>query len=493
MLHLEDKISVAIGGPIKAGKEVLVKYAAVHRDILFQSLAGNFWVPPRLNSISTEHNQVLFELYSADPQRYSLEFQYDCLANCLVQQTEVNTSSGLVLHLQPLEIDRHIYAEANRDNMGTSFSSYVQMYEEVRKRVTPPDVWIYLRVPEENINLILERIRSGGRKGEQKFLEDPSYILDIIRRNEHFFKEVVRQPVITLDATHAVFSGEKNDHYVEELYRDIAAKIRTYKKLQRLPLGDWEAVDHNQSQKGMREARRQLRKYLADHQTIITIAGLVGSSKTGTAELLSAELNIDLMLELSGKHNAIADELLTKFLRDKKTYAYPLQKSLISKRINMRRDKYASGNSFVEDRSPVEDQSIFWRQLHQQRYLSDEQMEELGSLAKQAYTTAPKSDLMIKLIRTPEECREMILRRGRREEIDAWPIEELRAMEIFYHDIFQDMDKYGSHQGPTIDLKLEDLDGKKESGKWDAKNTTHWGYLFQEILLSLLERDGKKK
>src|SRR3989338_4018651 len=357
------------------------------------------------------------------------------------------------------------------------------MFGEVRKRVSSPDVWIYLRVPEEKIDLLLERIKTNGREGEKKFLTDSSYLHENIRRNERFFTEIVRQPVITIDATHPLFGGETSQEHLPGIYQDIANKIYAYKKPHRLTLDEWEAVDHNRAQNAMREARRQVRKYLTDHQTVITIAGLVGSSKTGTAELLSAELDIDIMRELSGKHNAIADDLFEKFLWDKKTYAYDFQKSLIPKRIGQRNDKYQSGRSFVEDRSPVEDQSIFWRRLQEQGYLSKEQMDELIQSAKTAYAPAPKSDVMIKLLRSPRECRKMILKRGRPAEIKAWSRAELEAMEVFYKGLFEDMDKYGSHQGPKMELDLQE---------WDAKNTTHWGFLFQEILHGLLEWEERK-
>lgn len=484
MLHLDDKITIAVGGPIKAGKDVLLDNASNYQETLFQSLRGNFWVPQQVQVISEEHNRALFGRYSADPQRYAFEFQVACLNNRLAQQSKVDAAQGLVFHGQPLEIDRYIYAEANRSNMGDSFESYTGMYEEIRKRVASPDLWIYLRVPEERLDIMLERIRTGGRDGEKKFLEDSSYLLETIRLNEEFFTKVVRQPVITIDATHPVFGGQRDNEYLPTLYQDIANQIRQYKKPRRLPLQEWEEIDYNRSQKGMREARRQLRRYLATNQSIIAFAGLVGISKTSMAELLSAELDIEVMLELSGKHNAIADELLDKFLRDKKTYAYDLQKSLIPKRIGMRKEKYALGKSFVEDRSPVEDQSIFWRRLHQQGNLSDDQMRELTGLAKQAYATAPKSNLMIKLLRSPEQCREMILRRGRQVEIDAWPIEDLKEMEVLYRDFFEDMEQYKSHDGPTLELDVE---------YWDAKNTVHWGYLFQEMFHNLLEWEERKK
>ena len=484
MLHLEDKITIAVGGPIKAGKDFFLRYVDKYKETLYSCLQGNFWVPQQVQVISEEHNQELFRRYSAQPERYAFEFQMACLSNRLAQQTKVDTAQGLVFHGQPLEIDRHIYAEANRQHIGDAFSTYEQLYEQVRKRVTSPDVWIYLRIPEKKIGILLDRIRSHGREGEQKFLDDHSYLRENIQKNEYFFKHIVRQPVITIDATDPVFGTDNDEGQLLSLYQTIAAQIQEYKQPPRLTLLEWKAVDYNRAQKGTREARRQLRKYLAAHQTIITMAGLVGVSKTSMAELLQEELDIDIMRELSGGNDAIVDELLAHFLLDKKRYGYELQRSLIPKRIGRRKQQYQSGRSFVEDRSPVEDQSIFWRRLRQQGYLSSSQIKELIGLAKKAYAAAPQSDLMIKLLRTPQACREMILARGRPQEIAAWPEAELEKMKLLYDDLFHDMRKYGSHDGPTLELDL---------ATFDPKNTIHLGHLWQEMLHSFLEWEERKK
>jgi len=478
MLQLEDKITIALAGPIKSGKSILAEKAKEYQNVLYQSLQGNFWVPKKLTVIEEHLDNDLFEKYSTDPQRYAFEFQCMCMANRLAQQDQVDISTGIVLLDQPLEIDRHIYAEANKISLEGSFRTYERLNAEVKKRVTSPDIWIYLRVPEEKIAIILERIERYGREGEKKFLADSSYLIQNIRLNEKFFASV-RQPVITIDATNPVFSGENNEEQLQSIYASIAKEVSQFKSPPRLTLDEWEAVDYNRAQNGAREARRQLRKYLAEHPTIITLAGPVGAGKTGMAELIHEELDVGIHRELDGKNDVIADDLLGKFLCDKKTYGYDLQKCLLPKRTGARTEKYELGDSFVEDRSPVEDQSIFWRRLHRQGYLSDEQMEELQGLAKETYAKAPKSDVMIKLLRSPRECRKMVLARGRPQEVMAWPLQELEQMQLLYEDLFEDMEQYGSHQGPKIGLNL---------AEFNPKNTIHQGYLWQEVLHSLIEK-----
>lgn len=476
MLQLEDKITIALAGPIKAGKDILARYAPQYSEILFQSLNGNFWIPKKLNVINEQQNADLFERYSQHPDQYAFEFQTACIANRLAQQNQVDNSSGLVLLGQPLEIDRHIYAEANKENLGNSFQTYKQLYSEVKKRVTSPDIWIYVRITEEQLPVLLDRIERHGRAGEKKFIQDPSYLIENIRLNEQFFA-TIRQPIIELDGTTAFFNNEPDILLATQLYTLLAQKINQYKPPHHLTIDEWEAIDYNRAQNGVREARKQLRTYLQQHNKILTIAGPVGAGKTGLAELISHELDIDIFRELDGKNDQIVDELLFKFLRDKKTYAYDLQKSLLPKRINARNELAAQHKSFIEDRSPVEDQSIFWRRLHQQGHLNDTQLAELKTLAIQSYKTAPTSDVMIKLFRSAKECRKMILDRGRLPEVQAWPEAELETMQKLYDDFFEDMQQYGSHHGPTVDINLHNF---------NPKNTIHQGYLWQEILHGLL-------
>ncbi len=484
-MMLEDKISIAVAGPFKSGKGVLSRKAQEERfmRILIQTtLDGNYWVPKRIATVRENLQEDIFEKYSTDPRKYAFEFQIHSMAQRLAQQNFIDRMAGLLFQGQPLEVDRWVYAEANREHIGDSFATYERMYQEVSRRVRSPELYLYLRIPPERVDVLQRRIRESGRAGEQQFVTDPAYLRSIIELNDRFFHEIVRKPVLEIDATDPAFdqNDDQHDSFFEELFQRIAFWIRDHKKPPQLELEEWIAVDYNRAQQASREARRQLREYLQQHQKIITLAGLVGSGKTGFAEMLSYELEIDLLRELDGSNDRIADELLGQFLRDKPRYCYELQRHLTPKRAGARKEMYAQGRSFVEDRTPEEDQGIFHRRFHQQGYLSDDQMGELQRMAKGAYAQAPKSACMIKLLRDPHDTRDLILRRGRPEEIGAWPPAELEAMAALYDSFFREVDHYGAHQGPKLEFDLR---------KIDPRNSTHQGYIFQTIHHALLDAE----
>lgn len=483
-MQLEDKITLAVAGPIKAGKEIFVAQAEKYKDILFHCLDGNYWVPQKLSVVNKKQDRELFERYSAHPHAYAFEFQIQNIASRLEQQNKVDYASGIVLLGQPLEIDHRVYAEANRENIGASFPTYGALYEQVKKRVASPHLWIYLRV--QDVEVLKRRIAKRGFPGEQKFLGDDSYLRRNIELNERFFSEVPL-PVIRIDATPSVFDesdGGDNAAYFKNLFADIAANVRRSKPPLRLSLNEWLAMDYNRGKKAAKSAHAQLQQYLREYLTIITLVGNVGVGKTGLAELLEDELGIDILKELEGSNDTVGDELLSKFLRDKPRYGYDLQKYLLPRRLERRKRQHRQGRSFVEDRSPVEDQSIFWRRFHQQGFLSDEQLQGLQMLAKAAYKDAPASTLMIKLHRPYTRCRQMILQRGRSEEIAAWTEQELQQLEELYNNFLEDMVQYGSHHGPMLEWDLEEL---------QPEHAIHQGFMFQEMHHRLLEwREDRK-
>ena len=282
----------------------------------------------------------------------------------------------------------------------------------------------------------------------------------------------------------------------------------------------------------------------------MSLAGVVGAGKTGMAELLAQELGIDIMRELDGSNDEIKGELLGKFLADKATYCFDLQKYLTPKRTDARKEKYAQRRSFVEDRTPEEDQLVFHRRFHEQGYLTDAQVEELHDLAQRTYAKGPKSDCMVMLMRNPREARKMILARGRPVEVRAWPESELRAMARFYEEsgsgaMIKDLAKrlkdgiQISDENAVTDLEqrvlvaeqklerilqvLDDVanrgyplkgrdfredvffdlvdalgahDGAKvrlDMDEIDPKNTIHRGFMYQEMFHGMLEHERVKR
>ncbi len=488
MLHVQDNITLGLLGIIAAGKTTLTEAAQnpeFTHNLLDPLLLGNFWVPPTV-SISPEGvNQRLLDRYGEDPQGVAFEFQVAQFANRFRRHKDVEGNSGVNIVDMPIAADRWGYAVANRENMGSSFESYVEMFDDVSPNAKEPDAYVYLRVPRERIDVVLDRIRARKRPAEQGFLQDPSYLLRLIDVYDEFHTHVTR-PVITVDATGFTprERGGLDREYLSRTLDQIAVEARRYCRPPRLTIDMWEAVDFNTAQKAARTAKRQLRGYLRQNQRILTIAGLVAAGKTGFGETLSDDLDIELVRELQGRNDTVSDELVSKFLRDKQRYCFELQKYLTPKRSEARRKAWATGKSFVEDRTPEEDQIIFHRRFREQGYLTDEQFRELRILAISTYSAAPKSHCMILLEGDPKTSRRRALLRGRAEEVNAWPEEELQELRKLYEDFFDRVDELLAHDGSRVTI---------DTAKVDIDKEIHRGYVFQQILLGMLDEDERKR
>ena len=194
-------------------------------QILLQTiLDGNYWVPKRMAAIKENHQEDIFEKYSADPRRYAFEFQVHSMAQRLAQQNVIDRMGGVIFQGQPLEVDRWVYAEANRGHIGEAFATYERMYQEVSRRVGSPEMYLYLRIPPERVEILQRRIQLSGRAGEQQFVSNPAYLRSIIEFNEHFFHEIVRKPVLEIDAIHPAFDGDTEEHlpFFTELFQPVS-------------------------------------------------------------------------------------------------------------------------------------------------------------------------------------------------------------------------------------------------------------------------------
>lgn len=496
-MNLKDNIRVGVSGVIQSGKDQFTEAATgIYQDILLEALTGNFWVPHQVVSHTEKRNRELFRKYSAQPEKYAFAYQMECLANRQACQKIVDSESGLVLQNEPLDVERATFGEANKDYMGEFFPIYDNVSRQAISSAKKVDLHVYLQVKDEEkgISELLDRIKCYGREGEKKFIQEPSYLVQLIRYHENFFKEV-KIPVIYVDATHPSFRKDRQDkEHLKTVLAGVAKDIRKYESPPRLKLFEWEAVeeyDHNRAHQAARFGRRHLRDYLAKNQKIITLAGLVSSGKTGLAELISDELEIALSRELSGRNVEVRDNYLGNFLNalsdfklgkipmeDLRKHCYALQEHLIPQRSERRQKFFDTGKSFVEDRSPVEDPCIFWKHFQEPGYLTEEQVSHLQSMAVEAYSKAPKSDLLIKVLRPAQQCRQLAIGRGRDAEKAGWRLEDLEHMERLFRDFFRDMEQYQSHKGPKFELDME---------KFNLDSEIHRGFLWQEMMFHLME------
>lgn len=269
--------------------------------------------------------------------------------------------------------------------------------------------------------------------------------------------------------------GNKNTH---RLTLDQRIKIQEEMNALTQPVtGKWLSLNPAEAVIEAIRCEKELKQYLTDHKTFLTIAGNIGLGKTTFARIMSHGLDINGCYELDAEKDHINDELLAKFLGDKPKYCFQLQQHLLTKRLSFRKYNAAKSGSCIEDRTPEEDPGVFHQFFHQRGYLTDQQLKQLEEEAITAYRSAPHSDLMIILQGSPELSRLRILQRGRPEELKAWRLEEeLRPMAELYGDFPGLVEKYDLHAGPILTFDLDCL---------DITNRVHEGYICEQILDSL--------
>tara|TARA_Y100000310_G_scaffold159075_1_gene158535 strand:+ start:9938 stop:11365 length:1428 start_codon:yes stop_codon:yes gene_type:complete len=475
-MQLDDKIVLAFGGPIGAGKKIIAEACEDYASYLLRSLSGNLWVPKEVNIVKESLDKDLFKKYSNDRGAYASQFQFSCLAAREETQSKVENSHGIVILRQNYEADREVYAEANKSVMGENFAIYDKLHQQISPRSLQPDIHIYCKVTD--VNYLKKSIAARKRPEEKWLLSHVTYLHDIIKLNENFYerKRDMGVPVLEIDC-----ANELDSDFLLNCIYEIEESIKTYKKPLRLDLEVWNKLEFIQAMQGKREAQRQLVDYLGKVQKIMTIAGNVATGKTTFAEFLAGELNINIAYELSGKNDHIQDELLSKFLMDKPRYCYDLQEYLIPKRKSIFMDGVSKGKSFVSDRSAGEDAFIFHRRFEEQGFLTRDQKSKLLMHTIAEYEDVPQADLLVKLMASSQHSRRMVLERGRLEEMRAWPEAELAELAKFYEDIEDQFSKHNLHNGPSVSFNVE---------KINIKNAVHQGFVFQEILLALLNNSS---
>jgi deoxyadenosine/deoxycytidine kinase len=477
-MHLDDKIVVAFGGPIGAGKKAITKACEDYSPSLLDTLQGNLWVPQEVHVIRDPLDKELFAKYSADRETYASQFQFSCLAAREEAQSRVEQSRGIVILGQNYEADRAVYAEANKVAMGEFFKIYDKLNRQIAPKSLKPDIHVYCKITD--VDTLKAKIAARDKPEERWLLTHENYLGEIIRLNEQFYdqkREIAH--VIDIDC-----SDEFSTEGLQTAVDKIANGIRQYNPPLRLDLEVWNKLEFIQAMQGKREAQRQLTSYLGSRQVIINTAGNVATSKTTFAEFLAGELGINIARELRGKNNDLSgDDLLSKFLMNKLKYCYALQDQLVPSRKGGFMQGVNSGKSFVSDRTAGEDAFVFHRRFREQGFLTEKQQSDLLMRTIATYQDVPQANLMVKLMASAAHSRKMVLERGRPEEIFAWPKSELEELAKFYSDLEAQFKTHNLHSGPTVSFDVEEV---------NIKNAVHQGYVFQEVLLTLLENNSPK-
>ncbi len=213
-------------------------------------------------------------------------------------------------------------------------------------------------------------------------------------------------------------------------------------------------------------AKEQLQQYLRQNPTIMTLAGNIGLGKTTTAEALASDLEISISRELD--NNVLNQELLWKFVgaaaEEKPQHCYILQEDLCYRRLEARRRKWVSRESFIEDRTPEEDPAVLHQLFLKNGYLEQKQYNDLQNLWKAQARKTPTSGIMIVLQGSAELARAGIEQRGRPGELEGWQLErDLKPMEQFYRELPVHVGEYGLHNGVLVEVDRAVVDPLQES------------------------------
>jgi deoxyguanosine kinase len=184
-------VYIVVEGAIGVGKTSLSRILAAHYSA-------------RLTLEVVEENPFLASFYQ-EPQRFGFQVQVFFLLSRFRQLEQM--SQGELFHQDQVAdymFDKDfIFASMNlRDH---EFSLYRELYSQLKPRLTPPDLVIYLRAETD---LLLERITQRGRDFEQHMRKD--YLQELSNHYDEYFSSYSGN-VLTLNAHQFDFVGNLAD------------------------------------------------------------------------------------------------------------------------------------------------------------------------------------------------------------------------------------------------------------------------------------------
>jgi deoxyadenosine/deoxycytidine kinase len=188
-------LHIAIAGNIGAGKTTLATL-----------LAKNMKWEPHYEDV--DDNPYLNDFYD-DMQRWSFNLQIYFLKTRFEHINKIRLSPKTVIQDRTIYEDAFIFAP-NLHSMGLmttrDFNSYVALFEQMNKFITPPDLMIYLR---SSIPALVSRIAKRGREYENSIRID--YLKRLNERYEAWISTYELGKLLIVDIDENDFAEKRED------------------------------------------------------------------------------------------------------------------------------------------------------------------------------------------------------------------------------------------------------------------------------------------
>ena len=195
---------IVIEGPLGVGKTTLAM-------MLAEKLTGQTLME------DVEENPFLLKFYQ-DPKKYAFQTQIFFLLRryrMAMEIGQIDLFKRITISDYLFDKDR-IFARANLDD--DEFWLYEQLFQILKKRISPPDLVIFLQA---NTEILMERIRRRNRKYERSI--SFKYLERINRAFNEFFFHFSECPLLVVNASEIDFV------HVPEDFEDLVDQIRRMK------------------------------------------------------------------------------------------------------------------------------------------------------------------------------------------------------------------------------------------------------------------------
>ncbi len=195
---------IVVEGPIGAGKTSLSRILAeeLHARLILEIVEENPFLAP----------------FYADPERYAFNAQVFFLLSRYKQLQGASQGALFYEHTVSDYLFDKDFIFASLNLKGAEWELYQELYQQLRPKLTPPDLTVYLRAAPD---VLLERISKRGRPFEQGM--EAGYLRRLSEAYDCYFEHYQR-PLHVIEAAEFDFVARERDR--KQLIADILQLAR---------------------------------------------------------------------------------------------------------------------------------------------------------------------------------------------------------------------------------------------------------------------------